>query len=313
MISRYHMDITCGQFWGDQTHQIFGKDLRKGGGASRQGAWLFRNGLRLQRWGIPTSWHVQIHRQPYWWISGGTRSDSEDPSVGQPIQSAWRNRSEVSAWRTSGVFHSFTASLLFLSQRARRDIQTAVSFLTTRVKRPDEDDWLKLRRVLRYLKGTRRLKLRWRLTTWISHLVGWRITRSASRYARTHRSGVNLGRRSSYHIMYEAEDEHKKLYWDRNCGSAWRLAYDLVVGAFFTCTRIRRETHYLNSSKRTKHIEQRFFYITDQVEKGLVKIEHEYTDKMWIDVMTKPKQGMAFRVDRSKVMGCPIDYTEESI
>jgi hypothetical protein len=68
-----------------------------------------------------------------------------------------------------------------------------------------------------------------------------------------------------------------------------------------------------SSSKRTKHIEQRFFYITDQVEKGLVKIEHEYTDKMWIDVMTKPKQGMAFRVDRSKVMGCPIDYTEESI
>ena len=65
-----------------------------------------------------------------------------------------------------------------------------------------------------------------------------------------------------------------------------------------------------SSSKRTKHIEQRFFYITDQVEKGLVKIEHEYTDKMWIDVMTKPKQGMAFRVDRSKVMGCPIDYTE---
>lgn len=58
------------------------------------------------------------------------------------------------------VFHSFTCSLLFLAQRARRDILTAVSFLTTRVKRPDEDDWLKLRRVLRYLKGTRSMKLR---------------------------------------------------------------------------------------------------------------------------------------------------------
>jgi len=56
-------------------------------------------------------------------------------------------------------FHHTTAQLLFLSRRARRDIQTAVSFLTTRVKQPDEDDWGKLRRVLKYLKGTRGLKL----------------------------------------------------------------------------------------------------------------------------------------------------------
>ena len=39
------------------------------------------------------------------------------------------------------VFYHTTAQLLFLSSRARRDIQTAVSFLTTRVKKPDEDDW----------------------------------------------------------------------------------------------------------------------------------------------------------------------------
>ena len=35
-----------------------------------------------------------------------------------------------------------------------------VSFLTTRVKAPDEDDWGKLKRVLRYLRGTLYLKLR---------------------------------------------------------------------------------------------------------------------------------------------------------
>ncbi len=57
-------------------------------------------------------------------------------------------------------FHRTTAQLLFLSTRARRDIQTAVSFLTTRVKQPDEDDWCKIRKVLEYLKGTKSLKLR---------------------------------------------------------------------------------------------------------------------------------------------------------
>ena len=49
--------------------------------------------------------------------------------------------------------------MLFLANGARRDIQTAVAFLTTRVKKHDEDDWGKLRRVLKYLKGTLYMKL----------------------------------------------------------------------------------------------------------------------------------------------------------
>ena len=56
-------------------------------------------------------------------------------------------------------FHHVTAQLLFLANRARLDIQTVVAFLTTKVKRPNEDDWGKLRRVLKYLKGTKYMKL----------------------------------------------------------------------------------------------------------------------------------------------------------
>ncbi len=47
------------------------------------------------------------------------------------------------------AFHHTVYQLLFAANRARRDIQTAVSFLTTRVKAPDEDDWGKLVRVLK--------------------------------------------------------------------------------------------------------------------------------------------------------------------
>jgi hypothetical protein len=35
----------------------------------------------------------------------------------------------------------------------------AVSFLTTRVQSPNEDDWEKLKRIFKYLNGTRNLKL----------------------------------------------------------------------------------------------------------------------------------------------------------
>ena len=49
------------------------------------------------------------------------------------------------------IFHHNVAKLLFLCKRARPDIQTAVAFLTTRVTAPDEDDYKKLARVMRYL------------------------------------------------------------------------------------------------------------------------------------------------------------------
>ncbi len=57
------------------------------------------------------------------------------------------------------AFHHTVYQLLFAENSARQDIQTAVSFLTTRVQAPDEDDWGKLKRILKYLNGTRHLKL----------------------------------------------------------------------------------------------------------------------------------------------------------
>jgi hypothetical protein len=49
--------------------------------------------------------------------------------------------------------HHTTAQLLFLSCVCC-DIKTTVVFLTTRVKAPDEDDWGKLKWVLKYLLST---------------------------------------------------------------------------------------------------------------------------------------------------------------
>ena len=52
------------------------------------------------------------------------------------------------------MFHHNAAKLLSLCKCARPDIQTAVSFLCTRVKSPDTDDYKKLTRVMKYLRAT---------------------------------------------------------------------------------------------------------------------------------------------------------------
>lgn len=52
-------------------------------------------------------------------------------------------------------FHTVVAKLLYLSQRTRPDIQTAVVFLTSRGLSPTQDDGRKLLRVVKYLYHTR--------------------------------------------------------------------------------------------------------------------------------------------------------------
>ena len=60
-------------------------------------------------------------------------------------------------------FHSMTARLLFAAKRARPNIQVAVAYLCTRVREPNEDDYLKLARVIQYLRKTVHLPL----------IIGW--------------------------------------------------------------------------------------------------------------------------------------------
>ena len=57
------------------------------------------------------------------------------------------------------LFHHNVAKLLFLCKRARPDLQTAVAFLSTRVKQPDHDDYKKLAQAMKYLRNTITLPL----------------------------------------------------------------------------------------------------------------------------------------------------------
>ena len=57
------------------------------------------------------------------------------------------------------AFHHAVAQLLFTGIRCRKDTKTAIDFLKTRARKPVEDDWKKLRRLLGYLKRTIKLQL----------------------------------------------------------------------------------------------------------------------------------------------------------
>jgi hypothetical protein len=61
-----------------------------------------------------------------------------------------------------------------------------------------------------------------------------------------------------------------------------------------------------SSGKRTGALNIRYFFRTDQVEKGNVTIVHCPTDDMVGDFHMKPLQGEKFRKFRNAILGC--DY-----
>ena len=66
-----------------------------------------------------------------------------------------------------------------------------------------------------------------------------------------------------------------------------------------------------SSTKRTKHIHARYFFIKDKIDKEEVEIQYCPTEQMWADVNTKPLQGKPYRVMRSHLMNVPEDYDDE--
>ena len=63
-------------------------------------------------------------------------------------------------------FHTTVAKELFISKRARPDIQPTIAILATRVQKPNKQDWEKLVQLMKYLNGTRKYHLTLSIDKW---------------------------------------------------------------------------------------------------------------------------------------------------
>ena len=225
-------------------------------------------------------------------------------------------------------FHRTTAQLLFLSARARPDIKTAVAFLTTRVQKPDEDDWGKLKRVLKYLNGTRHMKLR--LTVDDMRFLHWWVDASYGVHwdCRGHTGmmmSLGKGAAMSFSLRHklntgsstEAElvglyDALGSIMWGRHFIEAQGYTVEQnIVYQDNKSTILLAKNGIMSSTKRTKHINARYFMLADYNRRGDISIQHEGTEKMWCDGFTKPKQGREFCEQRAHVMNCPVEYDDD--
>jgi hypothetical protein len=207
-------------------------------------------------------------------------------------------------------FHHTTAQLPFLS-RVYCDIQTPVSFLMKRIKQPDEDDWGKLKRILTYLHSTCSLKLT--LFAESLSIIRWYVDASHQTHKDCHghtgailtlrRGAVSssstkqkLNTKSSTETeMVGLFDKTSDILWTRNFLEAqgYTIAANYVYQDNMSTLSLGKNGHVL-SSKRTKHIKAKYFFIKHYHHSGTIDLQYCPTDNMWADILTKPLQGSKF-------------------
>ena len=218
------------------------------------------------------------------------------------------------------LFHSIVAKLLYISSRARSDISPTIAFLCTRVARSTEQDWAKLRRLLRYLGSTIELTATLgadgltKMYTWVDAAYATHDD------MKSHTGGcVSLGRgvfmpkstkqklvtkSSTEAELVGASDYLPNTIWAKNFLGA--QGYDITENIFYQDNQsaIRLETNgRASAGQKSRHINIRYFFIKDRIASDGMKVVHCPTAIMLADFYTKPLQGALFRKFRSVILG----------
>ena len=217
-------------------------------------------------------------------------------------------------------FHSITAKLLYISKRARLDLQYAVGYLTTRVQNPTMSDWRKLRRVLQYVNGTidmvRILSLNQLMELDIlvdaayathpdmkSHTGG--CIRAGDGVLHSRSSKQRLNTKSSTEAELVGVSEYLPF-------AVWILYFLKEQGYTLKTKKLMQDNQSTikllkngkkSAGKQSRHIDIRFFWTADRLKAHDIEVEYCPTECMLGDFFTKPLQGSLFRDMRDVIMG----------
>lgn len=219
-------------------------------------------------------------------------------------------------------FHRIVAKLLYVAKRIRPECLTAVSFLSTRVTKCDEDDVEKLRRLVKYIRKTKDLGLVLR-----PGVAGISVRLFVDASFGVHADGkshtgscVVIGDVGAVHcrsvkqqIVSKSSTEAELIGLSDSANQGLFVRTFLLAQGYSTvgpvtiyqdnmsCMALLRRGK--SGSERTRHIAIRYFWVKERVVINEVVIEHKGTKEMYANVLTKPLQGAQFVYERECLTG----------
>lgn len=221
-----------------------------------------------------------------------------------------RTRTDAEDAEMKGVpYCQILGKLLYVSTKTRPDICFAVGILSRHMHAPRPVHWNALKRVLRYLSGTRSYGLVIRPTDMIvrahadADWAGGTDRKSISGFF-VSLGGVPVMWRSGKQTCTALSSTEAEYVSLSTCAREvhWLLKLCAELGIHQTeAVSIFQDNSgscsWANDSAnfgRTKHIDVRLHFVRDLVQNGKIEIKQVPTDKMLADMLTKPLFGPAF-------------------
>ena len=216
-------------------------------------------------------------------------------------------------------YHHLVAKILYLAKRTRPDLLLAVSFLCTRVTAPDVDDWKKLGGCLRYLNETKDLTLTLSSTDlstifwWVdasfgvhddcrSHTGAVMMMNHGAMFAMSSKQKLN-NRSSTEAELVGVNDAMTMILWMKHFIEAqgYPVRENVIYQDNESSMKLEKYGRQ-SSGKKTRHLDIRYYFVTDNVKQGTVEIRYCPTGDMTADFFTKPLQGSLFKKFRDQIL-----------
>lgn len=238
---------------------------------------------------------------------------SECNAVSTPMESKINYQALNSGEKFDAPCQSLIGCLIYLMICSRPDISTAINILSRYASKNNKEIWQCLKRVLRYLKGSRVLKLTYVKSEFSNLLCG---------YVDSDWGGSEIDRRSTTGFLFKLFDQCTICWNTKKQNSVAASSTEAEYMALFEATRealwlrslllsIKVElpepiTLYEDNNgckaiaenptchKRSKHIDIKYHFSREQVERKLIRVEYVFTGNQLADMLTKPLPAAKF-------------------
>ena len=223
-------------------------------------------------------------------------------------------------------FHKVVAMVLYLAKRTKPECLTAVSYLTTRVTKCTVDDLEKLQRLIRYIRATRDHGL-----VLMPGAGGVSVKLYVDASYGVHHDGkshtgscIVIGdvgavhcRSSKQLIVTKSSTEAELVGLSDSANQGLFIRTFLIAQGYhmpaMTILQDNQSCMALiargrSGAERTRHIQIRYFWVKERVDKGEAKMEYLRSEDMYANVLTKPLQGAQFVRER----GCLTGWAQET-
>ena len=203
-------------------------------------------------------------------------------------------------------YRKFIGMLLYAATNTRPDISASVAILSKKVQNPTDHDMNEVKRVIRYLSGSRELKLLMNETSGEEEFHAFSDANWAEDpLDRKSTSGncciMNGGtiswwsRKQSVIALSSCESEYvaltetcKEVIWLKEIAKFFNVNLPVTTTVYTDSQSCIAIVENQKHSNRTKHIDTKYQFIRNEVEAGRIKLKYVPSEKNTADLMTKP-------------------------